>query len=65
MKNRIREIREERGLTQQELATDVGVSRESIYAWERGSRHPSLISALCLSDALTATVEELFPLTLS
>jgi len=42
MKNRLRELREARGLTQEELAKALGVTRQTIIAIEKGRYDPSL-----------------------
>jgi putative transcriptional regulator len=48
------------GLSQAELATIVGASRETISSLERGASIPSVTLALAIAHALDATVEELF-----
>lgn len=50
------------GLTQQELAARVGVSRKTINTVENGIFVPSTLLALRLAHALDATVEQLFEL---
>ena len=59
---RLKEVRAERGLTQAELATLVGVSRKTINTVENGVFVPSTILALKLARALDRTVENLFSL---
>lgn len=41
LKNRIRELRKQKGLSQQELADQIGVTRQAISLYEKGSRIPS------------------------
>ena len=60
MKNRIRELRSERGLTQGALATAVGVSRQTINSIETGRYVPSLPLALALGRFFATPVEEMF-----
>lgn len=60
MINRVRQLREERGLTQQELGELVGVSRQSIAAIEKGKFDPTVWLAYDLSKAFDLTIEELF-----
>jgi putative transcriptional regulator len=48
------------GLSQDELAALVGVSRETISSLERSESIPSVTLALVLAHALDASVEELF-----
>lgn len=60
MKNRVRECREELRLTQQELAFELGVSRQTIISIERGKYDPSLGLAFKLSEVLGQHIEQLF-----
>jgi putative transcriptional regulator len=60
LKNRVRECREEQRLTQQELAFQLGVSRQTVISIERGKYDPSLGLAFRLSDALGQSIEALF-----
>lgn len=59
---RIRDYRLERGLTQDELAQAVGVSRQSINAIERGRYTPSLPLALRFAQFFRCSTDELFQL---
>ena len=59
--NRVREFREQNNrMTQQALAEQVGVSRQTINAIETGRYQPSLEVALKIADAFSASVEQLF-----
>jgi transcriptional regulator with XRE-family HTH domain len=49
---RLRELREDAGLTQEQLAERAGVKRDAVARWERGVREPSWSSILALADAL-------------
>jgi putative transcriptional regulator len=60
MKNRVAELRAERGWTQAELAQRVGVSRQSINAIETGKFDPSLPIAFRLARLFTLTIEDVF-----
>jgi putative transcriptional regulator len=60
--NRIKAHRLARNLTQQDLATETGVSRQSIISVERGRYVPSLPLALKLANAFNCPVEDLFRL---
>lgn len=57
---RLRLARLAAGISQDQLAERVGVSRQAIAAMERGRHDPSLTVALRLAAALGSTVEELF-----
>jgi putative transcriptional regulator len=58
--NRIKERRSEIGLTQAELAEQVGVTRKTVNTVENGVFTPSATLAIKLSKALGITVEQLF-----
>jgi putative transcriptional regulator len=60
MKNRVRELRTEKGLSQGELAAAVDVSRQTINSIEQERYTPSLPLALTLARFFGATVEEMF-----
>ncbi|HQD25236.1 MULTISPECIES: helix-turn-helix transcriptional regulator [Methanoculleus] len=60
MKTRIRELRAKTGLTQEELAQQVGVRRETIVFLEKGKYNPSLKLAYKVARALDSTIEEVF-----
>ncbi|MBT5019318.1 helix-turn-helix transcriptional regulator [Planctomicrobium sp.] len=49
-------------MTQQELASQVGVTRQTIIALEAGKYFPSLLLALRISRAFAVSVEEVFQL---
>ncbi|MGN0537910.1 MAG: helix-turn-helix domain-containing protein [Acutalibacteraceae bacterium] len=55
----IRELRIKKGLSQTELANQIGVGQSMIGHIERGAKIPSLIVALDLAKALGCTVEEM------
>ena len=58
--NRLREVREERGWTQAELAARIGVSRKTVNTIENRVFVPSTLIALKLARAFELPVEELF-----
>ena len=60
MRNRVRELRTEKGLSQGELATAVDVSRQTINSIEKERYTPSLPLALALARYFGSTVEEMF-----
>ncbi|MFL5487691.1 MAG: helix-turn-helix transcriptional regulator [Gemmatimonadaceae bacterium] len=62
VRNRVKELRAERGWTQQQLADAVGVSRQSINSIERDRYVPSLILALTFARVFGSTVNEIFTL---
>lgn len=58
----LRQRRTERGLTQEELAERVGVTRQTIISIERGRYSPSIELALRLGRLFALPVEDLFEL---
>lgn len=60
MRTRIKELRARYDLTQLDLATKVGVRRETIGFLEKGKYNPSLKLAASLAKVLKTTVDELF-----
>ncbi|MGE0640635.1 MAG: helix-turn-helix transcriptional regulator [Thermoanaerobaculia bacterium] len=62
MRNRVKELRDARGWTQQQLADAVGVSRQSINSIERGRYVPSLELALTFGRLFRLPTDEIFAL---
>ena len=60
MKNKLKVLRAERDLSQEELGKLVGVSRQAINAIERGKHDPSLSLAFNLADLFNLKIEEIF-----
>jgi putative transcriptional regulator len=60
VKTRIKEFRARLSLTQDDLAKQVGVRRETIVFLEQGKYNPSLKLAHDVATTLRATVDELF-----
>ena len=60
MKNRIEEIRNNRGLRQEELARQIGVSRQTISSLENGRYNPSIMLAHKIAKYFGKTIEEVF-----
>ena len=57
---RVRELREAKGLSQEELAFKVGVHRTYLGGIERGERNPSLKNIDLIANALEISLSELF-----
>jgi len=62
IRNRVRELRTARGWTQQELADNVGVSRQSINSIEVNRYVPSLPLALSFARVFGCATDEIFTL---
>lgn len=60
MKNRLRELRRQNQMTQEELSRRVGVSRQSIVAIETGKYDPSLNLAFKLAQEFNCSIEDIF-----
>lgn len=60
MKNRIEEIRKERGIRQEEFAKMMGVSRQTISSLETGRYNPSIFLAYKIGKFFEMTIEEVF-----
>ena len=60
MKNRIEEIRNLRGIRQEELARQLGVSRQTISSLENGRYHPSILLAYRIARCFDMSIEEVF-----
>ena len=60
MKNRIEEIRKERGIRQEDFAKLMGVSRQTISSLETGKYNPSIFLAYKIAKYFEMTIEEIF-----
>ena len=60
MKNRVEQLRKEKGLNQDEFANLLRVSRQTISSIERGKYNPSLDLAFDIADFFGKTIEEIF-----
>ncbi len=60
MKNRVKELRKSKNLTQENLATLIGISRQAINAIEKDKFDPSLPTAFKMSKLFKISIEELF-----
>jgi len=60
LRNRLRVVRAERAISQEELARLAGVSRQTISAIETGQWCPSTLLAFRLAKVLDARVDDLF-----
>lgn len=60
MKNRLEEIRKERGVTQEELAASLEVSRQTIGSLENGRYNPSILLAFRIARYFEMSIEDIF-----
>ena len=60
LKNRLEEIRKERGMKQEELANILEVSRQTIGSIENGRYNPSIILAFKIARYFDMSIEDIF-----
>ncbi len=60
LKNNLKEVRQKKSLTQEELGANVGVSRQTIISIERYRYKPTLELAMKLAENLNIKIEKLF-----
>ena len=60
MKNRVKELRKNQKLTQEELAELIGISRQAINAIEKEKFDPSLPTAFKMAKLFKTSIEDLF-----
>ena len=60
MKNRIEKLRTDRGIRQEELARELGVSRQTISSLENGRYNPSILLAHKVAVFFGLTIEDVF-----
>ena len=60
MKNRLEELRKQRGIRQEELAAALEVSRQTIGSLENGRYNPSILLAFKIARYFSVSIEEIF-----
>ena len=60
LKNKIEEIRKERGILQEEFAKSMGVSRQTISSLENGRYNPSIMLAYKIARYFEMSIEDIF-----
>ncbi|KMY30787.1 hypothetical protein ACZ11_14215 [Lysinibacillus xylanilyticus] len=60
MKNNIKQLREQFDLTQEDLAKEIGVSRQTIISLEKERYSPSIILAFKLAKLFNCQIENIF-----
>lgn len=60
MDNKLKQLREARGLSQQKLADALGVSRQTIISIEKGRYDPSLPLAFDIAGQFSCSIEDIF-----
>ena len=59
LNNKLKEMRERAGITQQELSEKLGITQQSVYYYEKGSRDIKASMLMNMASALGCTVSEL------
>lgn len=62
LNNRLRVLRPGKEISQQLLADEVGISRQTVNSIERGKFNPSVVTALKMAECFGVTVEDAFQL---
>lgn len=60
MKNRLEELRRQKGIRQEDLAQALGVSRQTVISLEKGKYNPSLALAFKLARYFAMPIEAIF-----
>ncbi|MFR1639934.1 MAG: helix-turn-helix transcriptional regulator [Eggerthellaceae bacterium] len=60
MENRLEELRKARGIKQEDLAFELGVSRQTISSLEKGRYNPSIILAFKIARRFDLRIEDVF-----
>ena len=60
MKNKLKELRSNSGITQEQLAEHLGVSRQTVISIESGRYNPSIILAYKMARLFNCSIEEVF-----
>lgn len=60
MKNKVEEFRKQKNEKQEELASIVGVSRQTIISIEKGKYNPSILLAFKIANHFEKSIEEIF-----
>jgi len=60
MKNKVEELRKNKGIKQDELAKILGVSRQTISSLETGKYNPSIMLAYKIARIFDLTIEDVF-----
>lgn len=60
MKNKLEELRKEKGIRQEELAEALEVSRQTIGSLENGRYNPSIMLAFKIAKYFDLSIEEIF-----
>ncbi|GAA0428936.1 hypothetical protein GCM10008934_18240 [Virgibacillus salarius] len=57
--HKIKSLREKNGLSQENLAKQLNVSRQAVYKWETNKGYPDIVNLIRISDIFEVTLDEL------
>ncbi len=57
--NRLQQLRKEKGYSQEELANELGISRQAVSKWERAESSPDTDNLICLARLYGVSLDEL------
>ncbi len=60
MKNNLEKIRKERGISQEQLANELEVSRQTVSSLENGKYNPSILLAFKMAKYFNVSIEDIF-----
>ena len=55
--NKIAELRKEKGLTQRQLATEIGTSQANLSRWEQGLNEPSIVECWKIANFFEVSID--------
>lgn len=58
-KNKLQNIRKEKGLSQESIAEKIGVSRQAVAKWETGQSYPDVENLILISDMFKVSIDKL------
>ena len=56
---KVKQLREEKGMTQQTLSERLYVTRQAVSKWERGTRYPDVLTVKKIAQVLEVSVDDL------
>ena len=57
--NRLQQLRKEKGFSQEQLASELGISRQAVSKWERAESSPDTDNLICLARLYGVSLDEL------
>ena len=57
--HQLKELRKKKGISQENLANVLGVSRQAVYKWENNKGYPDIENLIRLSDYFEVTIDEI------